>query len=73
MICDEIIDWELETAPEGIQYEIWCPTCQCWHPVLEWEDCWVYCELCGEHPGILCPEGKEYDLIFNKMKWRYKR
>jgi ribosomal protein S27E len=36
-----------------------CPECGETSPATEWEDTYVYCELCGDHAGIRCPKCSE--------------
>jgi hypothetical protein len=37
-----------------------CPECLETSPADEWEDCYVGCEVCGDHSGIKCPKCSEY-------------
>jgi hypothetical protein len=36
--------------------EIKCQECQVFYPVEQWEEVSIYCETCGDHAGIACPE-----------------
>ena len=35
--------------------EILCPECEKWSSHTLWIESEVSCELCGEHPAIVCP------------------
>lgn len=35
-----------------------CPECSAWSKVEDWKSFDGYCEDCGEHPCILCPQCK---------------
>ena len=46
--------------------EIRCPECDHWALESNWRDCEVYCEDCGEHMALECPNCKErFDEIFS--------
>jgi Zn finger protein HypA/HybF involved in hydrogenase expression len=36
-----------------------CPECQASSPIKDWEGGSVYCELCGDHDAIVCPNCDE--------------
>lgn len=33
-----------------------CADCGKWVPVLDWVHIDNYCDICGDHPAIMCPE-----------------
>ncbi len=53
----------------GLDY-ITCPECKARTKSDTWLECSVYCEDCGEHDGLKCPEcEEEYDHVwgFDKL------
>lgn len=65
--------YTLEWIPLGANW-IWCKDEKKWTPIEEWRDSEVYCEICGDHPGMFHdPEDgclETYDLIMNEVKWK---
>ena len=43
-----------------------CPECKESSPGTEWRDTDVYCEDCGDHPAVACPNcGECFDHVWN--------
>lgn len=50
--------------------ELYCPSCTATNETEQWAECELYCEDCGSHPGLRCPNcGEEYDQIFDRL-WK---
>lgn len=51
-------------APAGTV--VTCRECKHSSNVDDWPDCEPYCEDCGNHAGIECPEcGEQYDHVWD--------
>lgn len=58
-------DFDSELKDDSI---IQCPDCKEWKCISEWTESDMYCELCGEHPAVKCPDCDErFDLIFSRI------
>lgn len=56
MTLEELDYWSLEFEPpltEGS--EIRCPSCKAWACHRDWQESETYCEDCGTHVAIACP------------------
>lgn len=49
--------------------EILCFECSTWSLKELWKDCDVFCEDCGEHSGVRCPNCEH---VFDSV-WGYKK
>ena len=59
MRIDELDFWLFAEDPhEGCEIE--CPSCKTWNSHKNWREGEVYCEDCGEHSAIICPNCEEY-------------
>lgn len=55
-------DKRLETEEDLVE----CPICKVYSRLHEWIDGEVYCELCGEHRAMVCPECDEaFDHVWS--------
>ena len=56
MELDELWLWEFDKDPTSKEDEIECPECKKYSKINDWEEGNVYCECCGEHDSLNCPE-----------------
>ena len=53
--------------------QIKCPECKEWSLATEWKHIPVYCNVCGDHPGILCPKCDElFDHVWDDEEFKVK-
>ena len=65
MKADDFGLWNVYTF-EGC--EIQCPECKEWASHNNWTETEVYCEDCGEHSAIRCPNCDEvFDHVWSPM------
>jgi len=44
------------------------PGCLAWSPLADWREIDIPCELCGDHPGLVCPVCYEaQDHVFDHL------
>lgn len=60
----------MSNATENFEYAILvCPACREVSQTIEWADCEVGCEDCGDHPAIECPKcGERFDHVWGYDK-----
>ena len=53
--------------------KIKCPECQKWINVDKWIHTESYCDICGDHPSLMCPECLEvFDHVYTDDEFNVK-
>lgn len=43
-----------------------CANCKKWIPFKDWQHIEMYCDICGDHAGLQCPEcSEQYDHVWD--------
>lgn len=77
--CDECrtvrllcASFNFEPEPKDGGDLVVCPECKEASPIRGWRESSVYCDVCGDHPALVCPECEEYiDSVWTTFKVKH--